>query len=48
MQERIAQKNWNYQPKFTGKQGNLKDQFLFWIEQKTGYRIGEYKNYQLI
>jgi glycosyltransferase involved in cell wall biosynthesis len=48
MQERIAQKNWNYQPKFTRKQGNLKDQFLFWIEQKTGYRIGEYKNYQLI
>ncbi len=48
MKDRILNKNWDYTPTFTGKKGNVKDRILFWIEQKTGYRIGEYKNYQLV
>jgi glycosyltransferase involved in cell wall biosynthesis len=48
MQGRVAQKNWNYQPNFKRKKKKLKDSLLFWVEQKTGYRIGEYKNYQII
>lgn len=48
MKDRISKKNWDYTPIFAGKKGNMKDRILFWIEQRTGYRIGEYKNYQLI
>jgi len=25
----------------------LKSRFLHWIEQKTGWRVGEYRNYRL-
>jgi glycosyltransferase involved in cell wall biosynthesis len=48
MEQRILNKNWDYQPRFKQKKVNLKHKCLFWIEQKTGYRIGEYKNYKLI
>lgn len=48
MLKRIQDKNWNYKPTFNRKHNSLKDRFLFWVEQKTGYRIGEYKNFKLV
>ncbi|MCG9880640.1 MAG: glycosyltransferase family 2 protein [Bacteroidia bacterium] len=48
MQNRIRVKNWDYKPQFNQKHNSLKDRLLFWFEQTTGYRIGEYKNYKLI
>lgn len=48
MEQRVQNKNWDYKPRFRQKKINWKHKILFWIEQKTGYRIGEYKNYKLI
>lgn len=45
MKERIMEKNWDFKPLLNRKEKNLKKKFLFWVEEKTGYRIGEYKNY---
>lgn len=48
MQERIKLKNWDYQPRLQKNKRKLKYRFLFWLEEKTGFRLGEYKNYELI
>jgi glycosyltransferase involved in cell wall biosynthesis len=48
MQARIERKNWDYKPVINRKKRSLKARFLFWLEEKTGYRLGEYKNYTLI
>ncbi|MEI7982449.1 MAG: glycosyltransferase family 2 protein [Bacteroidota bacterium] len=47
MKDRIARKRWefNYDPR-KGKH-SMKDDLLHFIENKTGWRIGEYKNYRL-
>lgn len=46
MQARIERLNWEFNPK-TPKI-SLKERFLGQIEQLTGYRIGEYRNYRLL
>lgn len=45
MQERVAKQNWNF--KFDPSKINLslKNRFLMFIEKKTGWLPGEYKNY---
>jgi len=48
MKERIANKNWNFDFDPTLKTLSLKLKLLHFIEVKTGYRIGEYKNFTLI
>jgi hypothetical protein len=48
MQERIAQKNWQFDHDISIKRFGLKKGLLHWIEQLTGWRIGEHKNYKLI
>jgi hypothetical protein len=48
MQERIASKNWFFEHDITKKSMGLKKQFLHWIEVKTGWRVGENKNYKII
>lgn len=48
MKERIARKNWDFEFDPTRKKLSPKVRFLHFIEKKTGYRIGEYKNYKLI
>jgi hypothetical protein len=47
MKNRIARKNWdfNYDPKQA--KHSPKADILHFLEQKTGLRIGEYKNYKL-
>ena len=48
MKERIANKNWDFDFDPTLKKLSPKAKLLHFIEKKTGYRIGEYKNYKLI
>jgi hypothetical protein len=48
MKERIKNKNWSFDFDPTKKKFSLKVRFLYWIEKKTGWRIGEYKNFRMI
>lgn len=48
MQERINLKNWKFDRNPQVKNYNIKNRFLHFIEKKTGWRIGENKNYKLI
>jgi len=48
MQERIARKNWffDHEPSFNALR--VKDRLKLWVENITGYRPGEYKNYKIV
>lgn len=48
MQARIQQKNWTFSYDITQKKMPFLKRILYWIEQKTNWRIGEHKNYKLI
>ena len=48
MINRISQKNWDFDGKKLNSKVSVKDKFLFWLEQKTGIRLFEYKNYRII
>lgn len=48
MKARIAAQNWDFQFDTKRKNMSLKKRLLYAIEQWTGVRLGEYKNYQLI
>lgn len=48
MQARINNKNWYFEHDISRKNMSLKRRLLYTIEQLTGYRIGEYKNYRLL
>lgn len=47
MQARIARVNWQFNFDIREKKLSLKNRFRALIEKLTGWRIGEYKNYQL-
>jgi hypothetical protein len=46
MLERIKKKNWEFSFDPTKKKFSVKDRFLYWLEKKTGWRLGEYKNFR--
>lgn len=48
MQARIRQQNWQYEHDMSRNRQRLKDRFKHWVEQRTGYRPGEYRNYKLV
>jgi len=48
MQERINRINWKFDRDPKVKTFNLKKKILHLIESKTGYRVGENKNYKII
>ncbi|MFN8264844.1 MAG: glycosyltransferase family 2 protein [Chitinophagaceae bacterium] len=48
MKERIQNKNWDIQLDVSRKRFSLKDRILFFIEQKTGKRLFEFRNYRII
>ena len=45
---RIRQQNWRYEHDMSRNQHRLKDRFKRFLEQLTGYRLGEYRNYKLV
>jgi len=48
MQERIRKLNWKVELDENKKSYNVADRMLHWVEDKTGKRLFEYKNYNLI
>ncbi len=48
MSKRVAAENWSFEYDPKNIQQTLKERILDWVESKTGKRIGEYKNYELI
>ena len=48
MQDRIRKLNWKVELDENKKSYNLADRMLHWVEDKTGKRLFEYKNYNLI
>jgi hypothetical protein len=48
MQNRIAQKNWKFEHDISRKKFSLKGKLLHLIEQLTGKRLFDYKNYRKI
>ena len=47
MKDRIALKNWQFDFDPARKNFSPQSKFLHFIEKRTGWRIGEYKNYRL-
>ncbi|MBD2768411.1 glycosyltransferase family 2 protein [Hymenobacter sp. BT664] len=48
MTTRIRERNWSFDHDLTRNRYRLKDHFKRVIEQLTGYRVGEYRNYKLV
>ncbi len=48
MHQRIESRNWTFDVDPTQKKFSLLTRILYWIEKKSGWRIGEYKNFRLI
>lgn len=48
MQERIRKQNWQFSFDPTKKNWGLKMRLLMWIEKTFGWRIGEYRNFEII
>ena len=48
MSERIARCNWEFTPDRLNNKHSLKSVFLHFIEKKTGWRVGEYRNYRIV
>lgn len=48
MNERIARQNWTYTRDLSRRPTSLKYKFKKIIEQLTGWRVGEYRNYRLM
>ncbi|NVN94825.1 MAG: glycosyltransferase family 2 protein [Bacteroidetes bacterium] len=48
MKPRIVKSNWKFDFDLSYKNYSSKDRFKLFVEKKTGYRIGEYKNYRII
>lgn len=48
MKERLKKKNWKFDFDPSYSRVGFKDKFLYWLEKRTGWRPGEYRNYRLI
>lgn len=48
MQERIQAVNWQFARPPLALPVPLKERLSAWVEKKTGWRIGEYKNYKIV
>jgi hypothetical protein len=48
MKERITKQNWNFKYDPARINLSIKNKFLKFIENKTGWRPGEYKNYKVV
>lgn len=48
MQKRVNSRNWEFDFDPTKKKFSVKDCFLYWLEKRTGWRLGEYKNFKFV
>lgn len=48
MEERVKRQDWEFHYDAQRNKGPMKDRMLDWIGSKTGWRIGEYRNYEVV
>lgn len=48
MKDRIARQSWAYTNDLSRKPSSAKYRFKKWVEDFTGWRVGEYRNYKII
>jgi hypothetical protein len=48
MQGKVKEEDWPFTYNERNVRQSIKDRILDWIERRTGYRVAEYKNYELI
>ncbi|MEI7726533.1 MAG: glycosyltransferase family 2 protein [Bacteroidota bacterium] len=48
MHDRIARQHWNFNPGKSNGKHTVKSAILHFIEKKTGWRVGEYRNFKII
>lgn len=49
MKERISKKDWEFHyDRSRAKFSSPKHRFLYFVEKKTGWRVGEYRNYKIV
>lgn len=48
MLDRIKEKNWQVELDITKKKFTIKEQILYWFEKKTGRRLFDFRNYNII
>jgi glycosyltransferase involved in cell wall biosynthesis len=48
MQRRVQEEDWHFTYDERKVRLSIKDRILDWIERRTGYRVAEYKNYELL
>lgn len=48
MKKRIAEKNWSVNLDISRKKLSLKERLLYWYEKKTGKRLFDFRNYEMI
>ncbi len=48
MRQRIDALKWHFTFDPTQKRLNFRNRILYWIEKRTGWRVGEYRNYEII
>jgi hypothetical protein len=39
--------NWRFDFDISRKKMGFKSRLLYWIEKKTGWRVGEYRNFRI-
>ena len=48
MQARVARQNWHFDHDLSRNKYSFKERLKRWIEAITGWRVGEYQNYELV
>jgi hypothetical protein len=48
MRKRVEAEDWSFSYDVSKVKPNLKERILNWLEEKSGYRFGEYKNYVVV
>ena len=48
MKQRISKKNWAFEHDISRKNFTLKGRILHWVENVTGKRLFDYRNYNII
>jgi len=48
MLTRIANKNWHFDPNLSNPKLSFKNKIRLWLDEKTGYLPGEYKNFKMV
>ncbi len=48
MQERVKHQNWEFSAEKSAHKPSIKSALLHFVEKKSGWRVGEYRNYKMV